>query len=63
VKAVIDRFEEKWAVLETDGKIMWNVPRQFLPPEAREGDTVEFSFKIMPEPMHNNRALVEEIFE
>ncbi|MEW6697982.1 MAG: DUF3006 domain-containing protein [Bacillota bacterium] len=63
MRAVIDRFEEKWAVLETEGRVIWQVPRDFLPPEAGEGDTIEFSFKKVQKSIYNNRALMEEIFE
>ena len=37
---IIDRFEEKYAVLETENG-MKNVLRDMLPEEAREGDVVE----------------------
>ncbi|GAB6158248.1 hypothetical protein JCM39194_14480 [Desulfotomaculum varum] len=63
MKAVIDRFEGGWAVLEVEGKIMWNVPRQFLPPEAGEGDAVEFAFAIISQSAYNNKDLVDEIFD
>lgn len=63
MKAVIDRFEGKWAVLEAEGRVIWQVPRDFLPSEAEEGDTVEFSFKMAQKSMYSNRALVEEIFD
>ncbi|CCO07654.1 DUF3006 domain-containing protein [Desulforamulus hydrothermalis] len=63
MKAVIDRFEGGWAVLEAEGQIMWNVPRQFLPPEAGEGDAIEFTFTIISQPEYNNKNLVDEIFE
>lgn len=37
---IIDRFEGKYAVLETENG-MKNVLRDMLPEEAREGDVVE----------------------
>ena len=37
---IIDRFEGKYAVLETEND-MKNVLRDMLPEEAREGDVVE----------------------
>lgn len=36
---VIDRIEEKWAVIELQGNTI-NVPLEKLPQEAREGDVV-----------------------
>ena len=36
---IIDRFEEDWVVLEFDRKT-FQLPRQLVPPEAREGDVI-----------------------
>ena len=63
MRAVIDRFEENWAVLETSGRVMWNVPRQFLPPEVKEGDEVDFTFARVSTRSIDNSKLVEELFE
>ncbi|AQS59989.1 DUF3006 domain-containing protein [Desulforamulus ferrireducens] len=63
MRAVIDRFEENWAVLEAPHGIMWNVPRQFLPPEVKEGDEVAFSFTRVETRSIDNSKLVEELFE
>ncbi|GAB6179960.1 hypothetical protein JCM14036_12790 [Desulfotomaculum defluvii] len=61
MKAVIDRFEENWAILEVVGKIMWQVPRNFLPPQAQEGSKLEVHFTLLNEEQDND--LFEEIFE
>lgn len=63
MRAVIDRFEGKLAVLEVEGKRMWNVPKDFLPPDTAEGDTLEFSFEKVSDLTNINRSLVEQIFE
>ncbi len=63
MRAVIDRFEENWAVLEAPGKVMWNVPRQFLPPEVKEGDEVDVTFARVSVRSIDNSKLVEELFE
>jgi hypothetical protein len=34
----IDRFEGKYAVLESDERKIYNVPKSKLPPKAKEGD-------------------------
>ena len=40
----IDRFEgADWATLEDEQARVFNVPRQWLPPGAREGDVVQAS--------------------
>lgn len=61
MKAVIDRFEADWAVLEVAGKIMWQVPRDFLPPGSKEGSRLEFHFAILEEKSEDE--LFKEIFE
>ncbi|WP_041274631.1 DUF3006 domain-containing protein [Desulforamulus reducens] len=62
MKAVVDRFEGAWAVLEVQGKMMWNVPRDFLPSGTSEGTMVEFNFAISKDSPDDN-SLFEEIFE
>lgn len=61
MKGIIDRFEGDWAVLEVEGQRMWQVPREFLPEQAKEGDCLSFSFQI-EKCQHNNRQLVEQLF-
>jgi hypothetical protein len=40
----IDRFEgDAWAVLEDEDARTFNVPRRWLPPDAREGDVLDVS--------------------
>ncbi len=39
---IIDRFEEDYAVIETDGGMI-NVARAKLPENAAEGDVLEFT--------------------
>ena len=38
-KMIVDRFEGDYAVVEF-GELMFDVPRQCLPEETKEGDTV-----------------------
>lgn len=41
---IIDRFEEnEWAVIEDEESRTFSVPRQWMPPEAREGDVLKVS--------------------
>jgi len=62
---VIDRLEGEMAVLEVEGTIMWNVPRDFLPPQAREGDVLEFFFTLSEDrsEFDENEQLMKEVFE
>jgi hypothetical protein len=39
VRGVIDRFEDNYAVVEVEGKII-NLPKGDIPCEAKEGDIV-----------------------
>lgn len=67
MRAVIDRFEEEWAVLEVEGYLMWNVPREFLPEGINEGSVVQFFFSPDPEGTaaagDEMETLVNETFE
>lgn len=42
---IIDRFEGNMAVLER-GDVMFSVPRDLLPSDAREGDVVNLSLTL-----------------
>lgn len=47
MKAVIDRFEEDYAVvLIGDKEIKVDIPRVLLPPGAREGSWLNVSFEL-----------------
>lgn len=41
----IDRFEGNWAVLEYNDNT-FDVPKELLPDEAKEGDVLKISFEI-----------------
>jgi|AntAceMinimDraft_17_1070374.scaffolds.fasta_scaffold38983_1 hypothetical protein len=45
---VIDRFEDKYAVLETQEKtpIIFNLPHHLLPPDAKEVSVLTFNIDI-----------------
>ena len=40
MKGIIDRFEGTMAVIELEGRITKNIPRNHLPAEAKEGDVI-----------------------
>lgn len=42
---VIDRWEGKWAVI-LYGKTRFNLPKELLPPGAREGDVIELEVSV-----------------
>lgn len=39
---IIDRFEGSWAVIETDNKQMFNLPRELIS-NAKEGDIINIT--------------------
>ena len=45
IKLIIDRFEEEWAILETqdNNPITFNFPRHLLPQEAKEGTVLNIN--------------------
>ena len=45
---VIDRFEGKYAILESQDKtsLIFNFPRHLLPPEVKEGSVLRFNIDI-----------------
>lgn len=38
MKVIIDRFEEKYAIVELENKSFVNMPRDLIPNDAVEGD-------------------------
>ncbi|AGB19620.1 DUF3006 domain-containing protein [Thermoanaerobacterium thermosaccharolyticum] len=64
-KCIVDRFEGDYAVIEY-GRITFNIPRLFLPKDAKEGDVVRFDIRIDKEETkmrseHIN-SLADELF-
>jgi len=48
IKLIIDRFEGKYAILESQDRnpIIFNFPRHLLPQEAKEGTVIRFNIDI-----------------
>lgn len=66
--AVVDRFEDKYAVLETDDGQMLNVKRQLLPEDTKEGDVINLDDMTVDKnetEIRKNiiRKLADELFE
>jgi len=45
INCIIDRFEGEWAVIEF-GRETFNFPKDLLPLDAKEGDTLDFSIMV-----------------
>lgn len=43
---IIDRFEEDWAIIETQTRHTFNLPRSVLPPGIKEGDVITLQVGI-----------------
>jgi len=64
---IIDRLEEEWAVIETEERKTFNLPRKILPAEAKEGDVIKITVEIDNEQTQIRRkkseSLLEDFFE
>jgi hypothetical protein len=65
VQAIVDRFEENIAILETeDGHI--RVPRSELPSQTREGDVLvarDKKWVLEPQATHERRKKIKKLAE
>ncbi|MBI4359865.1 MAG: DUF3006 domain-containing protein [Candidatus Jacksonbacteria bacterium] len=65
-KAIIDRFEERFAVLRLDDDQELRVNRDWLPFDAEEGEGVAIQFRREEDMKKNSQelasALLDEIF-
>ena len=43
---IIDRFEGDWAIIETENRHMFNLPRILLPSGVKEGDVISIQVGI-----------------
>lgn len=63
---VIDRFEGEWAIIETDERKTFNLPKSILPREAKEGDVITLTAGINRKEtlkrQANARALLNDFF-
>ncbi|HHU51468.1 MAG TPA: DUF3006 domain-containing protein [Firmicutes bacterium] len=58
---IIDRFEGKFAIIELEKGKFLQIPREILPPEAREGDVI--TLKIDRKQTAQRRRKVEELLQ
>ncbi|MHB8075342.1 DUF3006 domain-containing protein [Desulfosporosinus fructosivorans] len=43
---IIDRFEGDWAIVETEDRHTFNLPRFIIPPGIKEGDVINIQVGI-----------------
>ncbi|MGG1400187.1 DUF3006 domain-containing protein [Bacillus salipaludis] len=65
MKGIIDRFEEKFAVVEIEGKTK-DFPKSIFPKSASVGDVVEINgdtVKVLKEETEKLRREIEELMD
>ncbi len=65
MKVIIDRIEERYAIVELEDGTVTNLPVIFLPSEAKEGDIIQIEINQSATEERRKYAanLVDEIFE
>ena len=64
IKAVIDRFEGEYAVvLFGEDELKVDIPRQILPPGAKEGSWMNVSFELDLEGENKQREKIEGLLD
>lgn len=59
---IIDRFEGDMAVIEYEGKT-FNLPRNLLPTEAREGNVIKISISVDREETEKRQKRIQELMD
>jgi hypothetical protein len=64
---IIDRFEGDWAIVETEERKTFNLPRKIIPAEAKEGDVIQITVETDAEQTKMRRkkseSLLQDFFE
>lgn len=64
---IIDRFEGDWAIVETENRLTFNLPRSSLPPGLKEGDVINIQVSIdlvaTKERTEQSKRMVENLFD
>ena len=63
IKLIIDRFEEEWAILETqdNNPITFNFPRYLLPKEIKEGTVLIIDIDIDQEETKRRKEKIQNL--
>jgi hypothetical protein len=59
---IIDRFEGAMAVIEYEGRT-FNLPRNLLPSEAKEGDVIRILITVDNEETEKRRKRIQELMD
>ena len=64
---IIDRFEGDWAIIETENRHTFNLPRFIVPPAIKEGDVISIQVDIdlitTKERTEKSKRLLENLFD
>ena len=62
INLIIDRFEGKYAILESQEKypLIFNFPRHLLPQEVKEGSVLRFNINIGDKETETRRRNIKE---
>jgi len=64
---IVDRFEGDWAIIETENRDTFNLPRFVLPPGIREGDVisieVEIDLEVTKERTEKSKRRLNNLFD
>ena len=71
MRAILDRYEGAFAILELDGGGMLTAPRQLFPDSIREGDMIEIelennrlhSVKTLPDESEKHRKRITDKYQ
>lgn len=57
---IIDRFEEGWALIESDDKSIFKLPRTVIPSALKEGDCIDIIVSLDKTGTENRKNQVSE---
>lgn len=64
---IIDRFEGEWAIVETENRSTFNLPRNILPIDLKEGDVISIQINADPiatiERSKKAKSLLDNFFD
>lgn len=64
---IIDRFEGDWAIIETENRHMFNLPRILLPHGIKEGDVINIQVGVdlvaTKERAEKSQSMLENLFD
>ncbi|WP_243129186.1 DUF3006 domain-containing protein [Hathewaya massiliensis] len=63
MKYIIDRFEEDYAVIETEEGKTFDLPKDMIPKDAREGDVLDIEVKVNKEDTRKREKEIKDLMD